>query len=761
MELILSSLSMLAQWDVLAALVIGSIGGVIIGAIPGVGAAVAIAILLPATFSFEPIVGLTLLLGVYGSSMYGGAIPAVLINTPGTAVNALTTYDGYPMTKKGQGHRALSLAYSASFFGGMFSILCLIVLSPVLAMIAPHFGSREIFLAALMGIILVVVAHRGQVFAAGMLACFGIFLSTIGLEPAKYTKRFTFDQSWLTSGVDLIVVVLGLFAISQALLLLVDKEHQPGSAKVEGNLFAGLKELFAFKRVATVSSGFGVLMGMIPGVGEFTAQFLSYTYAQKSSKDPDLFGKGSPEGLIASEAANNAVPGAAMIPLLALGIPGEALTAMMLSVFYVHNVIPGPQLFQGQLDFVVALYLALILLNIIVLIFLLSSTGLLLKIIQIPTRFLGVMIMTLSFVGVFSLRNSVTDCAIAAGFGVFGLVLKRLNLPIVPIILGMVLGGIMEVKLRSAMARVNSPLDFIDRPIAAIPLHSDHSHSRPARTYGHSRAKGATGSRRGHFRNLNTARVGTKMLDQAAIDVLRNQPVAEQGHFVNGAFAASREGATLEVLSPIDGKPLTRIASGTAADVGGAVEGARKAFEDGRWSKTAPAHRKKVLLKLADLIETKALELAVLGVRDNGTEINMAFKAEALSAAGTFRYYAEALDKIYGEIAPTADNVLGLVHRAPVGCRGGHRSLELPADDRRLEDCTRARHGELHRAETGGNSLAQPAQDCRTGVGGRSSGRCLQRRDRPRRRCRRSPGPIHGCRHPGLHRFRCDRAAAS
>lgn len=468
MELILSSLSMLAQWDVLAALVIGSIGGVIIGAIPGVGAAVAIAILLPATFSFEPIVGLTLLLGVYGSSMYGGAIPAVLINTPGTAVNALTTYDGYPMTKKGQGHRALSLAYSASFFGGMFSILCLIVLSPVLAMIAPHFGSREIFLAALMGIILVVVAHRGQVFAAGMLACFGIFLSTIGLEPAKYTKRFTFDQSWLTSGVDLIVVVLGLFAISQALLLLVDKEHQPGSAKVEGNLFAGLKELFAFKRVATVSSGFGVLMGMIPGVGEFTAQFLSYTYAQKSSKEPDLFGKGSPEGLIASEAANNAVPGAAMIPLLALGIPGEALTAMMLSVFYVHNVIPGPQLFQGQLDFVVALYLALILLNIIVLIFLLSSTGLLLKIIQIPTRFLGVMIMTLSFVGVFSLRNSVTDCAIAAGFGVFGLVLKRLNLPIVPIILGMVLGGIMEVKLRSAMARVNSPLDFIDRPIAAI-----------------------------------------------------------------------------------------------------------------------------------------------------------------------------------------------------------------------------------------------------------------------------------------------------
>ncbi|WP_171187648.1 tripartite tricarboxylate transporter permease [Ruegeria sp. HKCCC2117] len=468
MDNLISGFAILAQWQVMVALIIGSVGGVIIGALPGVGAAVAIAILLPATFAFEPIVGLTLLLGIYGSSMYGGAIPAILINTPGTAVNALTTYDGYPMTKRGEGHRALSLAYSASFFGGIFSILCLIVLSPVLAWVAPHFGSREIFLAAFMGILLVILAHRGQTFSAAMLAFFGIFLNTVGLEPVKYTRRFTFEQTWLSSGVDLIVVVLGLFAISQALLLLVDKEHAPGEAHVRGNIFTGLKELLGLKRIATVSSSLGVLMGMVPGTGEFTSQFLSYTYAQKSSKDPDAFGKGSPEGLVASETANNAVPGAAMIPLLALGIPGEALTAMMLSVFYVHNVIPGPQLFAEQMDFVMALYMALILLNVVVLIFLLFSTNLLLKLIQIPTRFLGIMILTLSFVGVYSLRNSITDCAIATGFGVFGLILKRLNLPIVPIILGMVLGGIMEVKLRSAMARVKSPLDFIDRPIAAV-----------------------------------------------------------------------------------------------------------------------------------------------------------------------------------------------------------------------------------------------------------------------------------------------------
>jgi len=452
---------------VLAALLIGSIGGVIMGAAPRVGAADAIAILLPATFSLDPIVGLTMLLGIYGSSMYGGALPAILINTPGTAVNALTTYDGYPMTQKGQAQRALALAYSGSFWGGVFGILCLIVLSPLLALIAPHFGSREIFLAALLGVVLVVLAHRGQVFAAGMLAAFGLLLNTVGLD-VKYNQRMTFEQTWLTSGFDLIVVVLGLFALSQAFLLLTQEDTAPKALPVQGSILGAMKEIWVYKRIATAAGSFGVLMGMIPGVGEFTAQFLSYTYARKSSKKPELFGKGSPEGLVASEAANNAVPAAAMIPLLALGIPGEALTAMMLSVFYVHNVIPGPQLFQNQLDFVYALYIAMLLLNVIVIIFLIFSTNLLTKVIQIPTRFLGMVILILGFVGVYSLRNSVVDCAIASGFGVLGLVLKRLNLPVVPIVLGMVLGGIMEVKLRSAMIRVKTPLDFVERPIAAV-----------------------------------------------------------------------------------------------------------------------------------------------------------------------------------------------------------------------------------------------------------------------------------------------------
>ena len=462
----LSALDTLWRIDVLLALLIGAVGGVIIGAIPGVGPAVAIAILLPATFAMEPIVGLTLLLGIYGASMYGGAIPAILINTPGTPVNALTTYDGHALTRQGQAGRALSLAYSASFCGGIISVICLITLSPYIAKVAPLFGSRDILMAALLGVILVVIAHRGQTFAAGMLVFFGMFLDTVGMESVRYTKRFTYDQAWLISGFDLIVVLLGLFALSQAFVLLVGRDTPTRAESISGGLFSGMKELFRHKRVAGCSSGFGVVMGIIPGVGEFLAQFFSYTLAQNLSREPQRFGKGSPEGLIASESANNAVPAAAMIPLLALGIPGEALTAMMLSVFYIHSIIPGPALFQTQPDFLVTLYMCLFLVNILVLVFLMMSTNTLLKVIAIPGRFLGACILVLSFVGVYSLRNAIVDCAVCAVFGLIGYILKRLKLPLVPIVLGMVLGGIMEQRFRASLARIETPLDFINRPVS-------------------------------------------------------------------------------------------------------------------------------------------------------------------------------------------------------------------------------------------------------------------------------------------------------
>lgn len=469
MELLLDALAIVTRWDVIVALLAGSVGGVVIGAIPGVGPAVAIAILLPATFGMEPIVGLTLLLGIYGSSLFGGSIPSILINTPGTAVNALTTYDGFPMTKAGEAPRALGLSFGASFFGGIFAVVALVLLAPLLARVAPMFGSREIFLSALLGCVLVVVAHRGQSLAAGALLMFGLFLNTVGMEANHYTQRFTFDLPFLTQGVNLIVVVLGLFAVSQALVLLVGKDEGGTLPDYQGSIGKGALEVFTkHKRVAVAGSISGTVMGIIPGVGEFTSQFLSYSYARASSKRPELFGKGSPEGLVASESANNSVPPAAMVPLLALGIPGEALTAMMLSVFYVHNVIPGPGLFRDHMDFVLALYICLALLNLLAFVVLLTATRPLLKVLLIPNRYLGMVILALSFVGIYSLRNSPIDCVAAALFGLLGLVLKRLNLPIVPIILGMVLGGIMEEKFRTSLPRIRSWDNWIDRPVAGV-----------------------------------------------------------------------------------------------------------------------------------------------------------------------------------------------------------------------------------------------------------------------------------------------------
>jgi len=469
MDTFLASFSLIARWDVVAALLVGSIGGVIVGAMPGVGAAVAIAIALPVTFSMDPLVGLTALLGIYGSSAYGSAIPAILINTPGTPVSALTTYDGYPMTKRGEARRALNLAYGSSFFGAVFAIISLILLAPLLAKVAPMFGAREIFLAALLGITLVIVTHRGQVLPAAILACLGIFLQTIGIESSAYTQRFTFGQPWLQSGIDLIVVVLGLFAIGQGLVLLMSEDKKteyPPISKI--GLWEQVREMWIFRRVVSVASALGVMCGMIPGVGEFMAQFLAYSYAQRTSKTPELFGKGNPEGVVVSEAANNAVPPAAMIPLLALGIPGEELTAMMLAVFYVHNVIPGPRLFAEHLDFIYALYICLFILNILVVAFLYYATRPLLLVVRIPNRFLGMAVLTFSLIGVYTLRNSLTDVAIASAFGFFGFILKRLDLPTSPIILGIVLGKLMEDRLRTAMARVREPWDFIDRPIAFI-----------------------------------------------------------------------------------------------------------------------------------------------------------------------------------------------------------------------------------------------------------------------------------------------------
>ncbi len=470
MEAFWEGLNNLMSLQVLVAILIGSIGGLAIGAVPGIGPAIAIAILLPATVFLPDLVSLVLLLGVYGSSMYGGAIPAILINTPGTPVNALTTYDGYAMTRRGEAARALSLAYSASFFGGCFSILLalgsLMLFGPYLRDLGALFGQRDIFMAAALGAVLLIAAHRQNMGIAALLFGVGFIISLVGRQTTKKIDRYTFDIEYLYSGFNLIVVIVGIFAISQALVLLTGKDDDPPEARLKGGLLRGFKELGKHPIVAPISAAYGSIMGIIPGVGEFVAQFFSYSTARALSKRPSRFGHGSPEGLIASETANNAVPAAAMIPLLALGVPGEALTAMMMVVFFDAGIKPGPDIFTNNADFLFSLFIALLIINILVVVTLLVSTKYIAKMVFIPNRFLGTFILILAFVGVFSIRNSTVDCMFAVGFGYLGYILRRLDWPLVPIVLGLVLGSIMVEKLTAGSGQIKTILDLVNRPVS-------------------------------------------------------------------------------------------------------------------------------------------------------------------------------------------------------------------------------------------------------------------------------------------------------
>ena len=470
LETVLLGIQQLSDPIVWLALIGGSILGIVLGAIPGIGPGVGIALLLPVTYTMEPLAGITLLMGLYAAAWYGGAIPAITINTPGTGVNVLTTYDGHPMAKNGEPQRALSLAYASSFVGGIFAVLVLMVAAWPLAALSAYLTSIDLGMAALLAMVLVVVAHRGTEFASFALLGAGLFISTIGLETAYGSARYTFGTSWMTGGVPLIAMILGLFALSQAFALIFsEREIDDTNTEVDRRLLSGFTEIFQYPKTLFRSAGFGVGMGVLPGVGEFLAQFFAYTAARASSKTPEKFGKGAPEGIIASETANNAVPPAALVPLLSLGIPGESFTAMMLTVFIIHGVDPGPTLFAENKAFVSGLYLSLLIMNFVIVGLLLVGTKWIAKLSSIPDRLLGVVIMCLALVGTYSTNYRLSDTIIAICFGVLGFALRRANIPMVPIILGLVLGPIMERYFRQGLGAAGGDLTvFVSRPVSLI-----------------------------------------------------------------------------------------------------------------------------------------------------------------------------------------------------------------------------------------------------------------------------------------------------
>lgn len=468
MDALLLGLNEVATLDVVLAIVIGALIGVTIGSIPGLEPAGVMAILLPMTFAMEPLPGVSLLLGVYGGAWYGGAIPAILMNTPGTPVAVLTTYDGYPMAQRGEARRALSIAYTSSFVGGLISVFSLILLAPALSQIARKFGSAEFAMLAALGMIFVVLAHRKHVVEAAMMLGVGIFLGTIGLDLSYSTQVYTFGQSWLLSGIPLVPAVIGLFAMSQAFILLSQRSNDAQETKLSGSgLFSGVFDLLKHKLTVARSAALGVVMGLLPGVGEFGSQFFSYTLAQKFSRTPEKFGNGAPEGLIASETSNNAVTASVMVPLLAFGIPADALMAMLLAVFMVHNYIPGPTLFVERPEFISGLYISLLMMNVVVFAYLTFATKWIVNLTRVRGRFIGAFILVLGFIGSYSQNYQYTDCLIALGFAIFGYVLKRNQIPAVPIILGLVLGPLFLTRTQQALGVAGGDLTiFLQRPVS-------------------------------------------------------------------------------------------------------------------------------------------------------------------------------------------------------------------------------------------------------------------------------------------------------
>ena len=468
MELISLGLNEVFSGGVIWAVIIGALIGVTIGSIPGREPAGVMAILLPLTFSMEPLFGVTLLLGVYGGAWYGGAIPAILMNTPGTPVAVLTTYDGYPMSKRGEGKKALSIAYTSSFFGGIISVLSLVFFAPMLSQVATLFGSAEFAMLALLGMVFVVLAHNKFAIEAAAMIGLGMFLGTVGIDRSYNTQVYTFDQPFLLAGIPLVPAVIGLFAMSQAYILLSTKGEDSFRTKLEGSgHFTGFLVLLRNKVTAIRSAILGVVMGLLPGVGEFGSQFFSYTLAQKFSKNPDEFGNGAEAGIVASETSNNAVTASVMIPLLAFGIPADALMAMLLSVFMVHNYIPGPRLFTEHPEFISGLYVSLFFMNVFVFAYLTFASKYIVNITRIRGRFIGALIFVLAFLGAYSQNYQITDALIALGFSIIGYIMKRNNIPAVPIILGLVLGPVFLDRMRQALGVSNGDFSiFVDRPIS-------------------------------------------------------------------------------------------------------------------------------------------------------------------------------------------------------------------------------------------------------------------------------------------------------
>jgi len=445
---------------------IGMMIGIVFGALPGLTATMAVALFTPITFGMDPVVGILMLLSMYCGATYGGSITAILIKTPGTPASAATALDGYALTQQGHGGKALEMALFASTIGGIFSALMLLFIAPLMARIATSFGPPEFFALALFGLTIISSISGDHVVKGLIMGTIGMLISCIGLDRITGVPRLTFNHRYLVGGLQLIPVLIGLFAISELVRKVEKRDFAVSDVAEFSKESLTPKEMLESFVTIIKSSIIGTIIGAIPGTGAAIASFLSYGEAKRVSKRPEEFGKGSLDGIAASEAGNNGVTGATLIPLLTLGIPGDAVTAILLGSLMIQGMIPGPSLFAQHGKTVYTIMVGLIAVNIFMYIEGKFLIRLFIKITKVPMNFMIPVIVLLCITGAYAVNNAYFDVVVMLTFGLVGYVFSRLGFPVTPMLLAIILGPTAEESMRQSLIISNGNASiFFTRPI--------------------------------------------------------------------------------------------------------------------------------------------------------------------------------------------------------------------------------------------------------------------------------------------------------
>ena len=452
LETLSIAFSIFATVENAVALLIGVVVGTVVGAIPGMTTPMAVALTLPFTFTLSPVTGILLLLGVYKGGIYGGSITAILINTPGTPAASCTVLDGYPLAKKGEARRALDIALYSSCIADFISNISLILFAGVLAGFALRFGSPELFTLIVFSLTIIAGVSGQQLLKGFGAACLGLLLATVGLDLIYGTQRFVFDQVQLMSGLTFIPVLIGLFALPEIINYFVTSAANSQALKSPlAGRGASWQDLKGCLKTIVRGSFIGVVLGAIPGIGGAPAAFMSYSEARRNSKNPEEFGTGVPEGVAAAESGNNGVAGATMIPLLALGIPGDVITAIILGAFMIHGLRPGPLMFQDNLSLIYALFMGIMLSSFYLFVVGKMSIKAISRIADIPRHRLYPVVLVLCIFGAYAVNNTIFDVGIMFLMGVLGFVMLRLNIPAAPFLIAFILGPLLEDNFRQSL----------------------------------------------------------------------------------------------------------------------------------------------------------------------------------------------------------------------------------------------------------------------------------------------------------------------